>query len=123
MTKSKRGREVVYICGKMSGLPLLGFPSFDRAARRFRKAGFNVVNPADIDRVNHTHEFTPPSERCTYREAMKRDLAAICECDSIALLSNWRKSPGANLELHLAKLLGLKIYDAKTMKVLKPEEL
>ncbi len=111
-----RGREKVYLAGKMSGLPLLGFPAFDQAAKRWRKAGYVVVSPAEADRMNGTSEYTPVEERCTYREAMKRDLAMICECDAIALIPGWETSPGVQVELALGKLLKLTIYDAKTMK-------
>jgi nucleoside 2-deoxyribosyltransferase len=117
----KQDREKVYIAGPMSGFPLLNFPSFDKAAKKWRKAGYAVVSPADLDRVNGTNEYTPMEERCSYRDAMKRDLAAICECDAIALLPDWHKSPGTKVELALGRLLNLAIYDAKTMKKMKFE--
>lgn len=112
-------RKTVYIAGPMSGYELLNFPAFDEAAKRFRKAGWNVINPAELDRVNGIHEYTPIGEHGGYKEVMARDTAAICICDAIALLPGWEKSPGTGVELALAKLLDLSIYDAMTMKKMK----
>ena len=119
MSAISRTRERVYIAGPMTGYPLLNFPAFDRAAKKWRKAGYEVINPADLDRVNGTNEYTPASERCSYREALQRDLTAICGCDSVALLPGWEKSPGVSVELTLAKVLKLKIYDSVTMREIK----
>jgi hypothetical protein len=45
------------------------------------------------------------------RDALKRDLLAICEdCTAIYMMSDWEKSRGAKAEWHLAKALGLDIY-------------
>ena len=45
------------------------------------------------------------------REALKRDMVAICEkCTAVYMMSGWEKSTGAKTEWALAKALGLKIY-------------
>lgn len=107
----------IYIAGPMRGYPEYNFPAFDRAAREWRRAGWRVVNPAELDRVNGMSEFTPlpedPAEaKKLLREVFSRDLLALLQCDAIALLPGWANSKGAYLEHHLATFLDLEIYDA-----------
>ena len=53
--------------------------------------------------------------------ALKRDMVAICdECTAIYMMSNWERSKGANVELALAKALGLDVfYEAPLPKIKK----
>jgi hypothetical protein len=107
----------VYIAGPMRGLPLYNFPAFDAAARRFRRDGWDVVNPAELDRAAGVCEYTHPLPPNFLRDAMARDLSAICDCcDAIALLPGSDRSAGVGVELALARLLGLKVIDAGTGK-------
>ena len=103
----------VYLAGPMHGIPEYNFPAFDAAAKEWRRAGWEVVSPAELDRVNHVHEFTNPLPENFLREAMKRDLAALCDCQAIALLPGWEKSRGVEVELKLATLLKLQVFDTK----------
>ncbi len=99
----------VYIAGPMRDYEEYNFPAFDAAARRMRKAGWDVINPAEMDRVNGVHEFTDPLPVGFLRHAMSRDLRAICECDAIYLLKGWELSRGVKVELTLAEFLGLTV--------------
>lgn len=113
MKKSQR----VYLAGPMRGYRYFNFPNFDFYALKWRRAGYKVVNPAELDRVQaHVHEYTKKYPKGFLRDAMKRDLTSICDCDIIALLKGWERSAGVKVELELAKLLGLKIFCARTMK-------
>lgn len=107
-------RHVVYIAGKMRGLAGYGFDRFDDAAARFRANGWDVISPAEMDRQVGVYEHTHPLPPNFLRQAMSRDLAAICECDAIALIPGWETSEGVAVELALAKLLGLEVLDACT---------
>ena len=40
---------IIYIAGPMTGRPDLNFPAFHAAATTLRDAGFDVVNPAEIN--------------------------------------------------------------------------
>lgn len=97
----------VYIAGPMRGYPEYNFPAFDAAAKDWRRAGHDVVNPAELDRVDGVHEFTDPLPSGFLRDAMRRDLVAICKCDAIVLLPGWEASSGVKVELALAELLKL----------------
>ncbi len=104
----------VYVAGPMRGYDQYNFPAFDRAAGLLRSQGWTVINPAELDRAVGVFEDTDPLPPGFLRAAMKRDLAAICESDAIALLPGWADSHGVAVELALAKLLGLRIVDAET---------
>jgi len=100
----------------MRGIPDYNFPAFDDAAERLREAGYRPVNPADLDRAVGVDETTIPLPSGFLRQAMERDLSAICNCDAIALLPEWESSQGVAVELSLARLLGLRIMDAVTLE-------
>ena len=43
-------KKIVYVAGKMRGVPYYNFPAFDRARDRLAGLGFEVLSPADMDR-------------------------------------------------------------------------
>ncbi len=106
----------VYIAGPMTGIPNWNFPAFDAAAKFLRDCGYTVVNPADLDREAGFNESQAGVGQEFLRQAMSRDLAAICECDGIAVLHGWQRSMGACIEVALASRLGLRIVDAETLE-------
>lgn len=109
----------LYIAGPMRGKTLYNFPAFDEAARRLRAHGYAVVNPAELDRVAGVHEFMTLPDGFI-REAMKRDLSAICDCDGLALLPGWEESEGVAVEIKLADLLGLRIHAVDSWMEMEP---
>ena len=115
----------VYIAGPMTGIEAFNFPAFDKARDQWRKAGWQVVSPADLTREywkqNFGEEFDPynPDPRIAaggdiYREFLRGDVAALAWCDTIALLPGWEKSSGCAKELTVAKVLKLDVADALT---------
>ena len=100
----------IYISGPMTGCPNLNFPAFHAAAERFRKAGWDVANPAE----NFGGRTDLPREAY-----LRADVTMLAGCDAIALLPGWPESHGATLEYLLAGELGLEIYDAETMQPAK----
>jgi hypothetical protein len=98
----------IYIAGRMSGLPDHNFPAFHDAAVAWRAAGWEVVNPAELD------GDTPYEELVTmpWGYFIRRDLGYLVTCDAIALLPGWEKSKGARLERHVAAQLAMQIFDA-----------
>ena len=88
----------IYISGPMTGLPLLNFPAFHEAAATLRRAGYDVVNPAEIN----------PDSAMTWEQCMRADIKALCDCDAVALLPGWMNSKGAHLEVHIGHRLGLR---------------
>ena len=99
----------LYLAGPMRGFPLNNFPAFDREAARLRADGYEVVNPAELDRAAG---FNEAATECTpefLRGAIMRDLNAIAECDGIALMAGWQNSRGARCEKAFAEFLDLEI--------------
>lgn len=92
-------RQRVYLSGPMTGLPAFNFPAFRAAAARLRAAGYDAVNPAEIN--------TNPA--ADWHQCLRKDMAALATCDTLALLPGWQDSDGAHLELHVAHRLGLRI--------------
>lgn len=99
----------VYVAGPMRGYPQYNFPAFDAAADSLARDGHDVVNPAQMDRdVGFDPQSTEVSDSFL-RDALQRDLSAICECDAIAMLPGWEASGGAKIEWALAVHLGLDV--------------
>ena len=99
----------IYLAGPMTGIEDFNFPAFDRAAEILSAAGYEVFNPAQMDR---DVGFDPQSATVSnefLRDALRRDLSAICECDAIAMLPGWEQSGGARVEWMLSCHIGLKV--------------
>jgi hypothetical protein len=88
----------IYLSGPMAGLPEHNFPAFHATAAELRAAGYDVVNPAELD--NHGK---------TWEGCLRTDLRELCTCEAIALMPGWERSKGANLELHVAHRLGMEV--------------
>lgn len=96
--------ETLYLSGPMSGLPDLNKPLFNKVAKQLRRKGYMVINPAELD----------SREACsTWEACLQRDLRALTRCDAIATLPGWKKSRGANLEIHVGKALSYPVHSAK----------
>jgi hypothetical protein len=86
----------LYVCGPMTGLPQLNFPSFFEADKQLRDAGYDVLNPAD--RAGRT-------EGKPWDWYLRRCIKDVVDSDALALLPGWRGSRGARLEHHIAQSL------------------
>jgi hypothetical protein len=99
--------KVVYIVGKVSGLPRKEVVAkFQKAEMMLRKAGYSVINPVEI---------VPPET--DWVEAMKVCIRILTKADHVYLLPCHTKSPGGLTEYCLAKRL--KITEIKKEDVLK----
>lgn len=88
---------LLYLAGPMSGLPDWNYPAFHKAAAELRAAGYEVINPAEVN-----PDTTQPWAAC-----LRACLAEVVRCDVIAMLPGWEKSKGARLEHHVAIELGV----------------
>src|SRR5690606_13585162 len=93
-------------------------PAFDRVALTWRKAGYNVISPAEHDRENG---FVPvgmtghedlAEEGFDLKAALLWDLEQIANADGIVMLPGWPFSSGARAELAFAAALGKWAFDA-----------
>jgi glycosyltransferase involved in cell wall biosynthesis len=90
----------IYLSGPMTGLPDYNRPAFAEVAEELRSQGKSVFNPGDI---GPTENIMP---RAWY---MRKDLEALMKSDSVYLLPGWENSPGAQLEVEIARELELPI--------------
>jgi nucleoside 2-deoxyribosyltransferase len=93
-------KNKVYISGRISGMLFTdAYQKFQLAEQKLSELGYEVVNPMTIE---HDHDKT-------WEAYMKNDIKAMCDCDTIFMLDNWRESRGATIELNLAIQLGLSV--------------
>lgn len=92
-------KRKLYLAGPMTGYPQLNFPAFHAAAAQLRAAGFEVVNPAELNLDPGT----------SWRQCMIIDIRELVLCDGIALLPCWENSKGASLEYRIARGLDMQV--------------
>lgn len=93
----------LYLSGPMTGYPDSNYPAFAQAAAEWRRLGWSVISPAE----NFGGDTTLP--RHIY---MRRDIEQVLSVHAVAVLPGWRDSKGAQLEVRIAKELGLPILTA-----------
>ena len=89
----------IYISGKISGIESEAAQIFERAENELKAKGFNPINPMTL---NHDHDKS-------WHAYMKEDVKALCDCDQIYMLSNWKDSKGAIIEHTIAMYLGIDV--------------
>jgi hypothetical protein len=110
-------KQIIYLAGPMRGIPELNFPAFYAAEARWKNAGWDVINPAQMDKE---HGFVPTAtqthfENLSIEQALARDLPAVSSANAIAMMVGWERSQGANMELRHALEQGKLVYDAATL--------
>ncbi len=90
---------MVYLAGRMTGLPDLNRAAFADAADALRERGYSVYNPAASN-----------LEGLPLSKIMSHVLTQLCEADAIAMLPGWwTRFGGAWVEYILARYLKKKI--------------
>lgn len=119
----------VYISGKI-GEEVLSDATrekFARAERFLRSQGHAVFNPTTSGYGEYAERYVKAyndgteglyRQRQWYDQILLMDLSALCSCDAICLLDDWRQSPGAKVELAYAQAIGLKVYELSQYQTL-----
>lgn len=95
-----------YIAGRVTGEKReKSEEKFRRAEDMIKRAGLQPVNPLKI-----------AQEADSTREAMKKLLPELLQCDSILLLDDWEFSEGARIEALLARYAGMHIMNEDIIK-------
>lgn len=89
---------IIYIAGKMRGLPDFGRAKFDAAAEKLRREGNVVLNPADLPVGMPIDRYMPIC------------LAMASAADAVYMLKGWETSPGATVERMYADYQGKQIF-------------
>jgi DNA-binding transcriptional regulator YdaS (Cro superfamily) len=95
--------DAVYISGPMTGIADLNFPAFHAEARRLRNLGLRVINPAEV-------QLPADSPWATFLRVDLIDL--LTHCDTVVVLPGWDRSKGAQLEVFVARQLGMRVVKA-----------
>ena len=98
------GKQVVYISGKMSGLPEYNRPAFMDAERRLKELDFVVLNPA----------WNP--EGLDYENYMDIAFAMVRASDILVTLPGFEDSRGARAEVAYAECLGILVSPLATLE-------
>lgn len=94
--------EKIYICGKVTGLPIHEVSmKFGAAEKMLKEEGFEIINPLNV--VNDWH--------CPWHIAMRKCIEALLSCDGVYALSCSANSKGALLELEVARALKILIIE------------
>lgn len=95
----------------MTGYPKFNYPAFHSAAAKLRGIGFDVTSPAELNPIDPNLQVDDDYHARLYPSFLKRDIAALLECDHICMLDGWEKSKGATLEHHIASVLGIQLIE------------
>ena len=91
---------MLYLSGPMTGLPNFNYDAFNNAATTLRDLGNHVFNPA---------ECFGGRQDLAKEEYMRADIKAVLEATVVVTLPNWEKSTGAQLEVEVAKAIGIPV--------------
>ena len=82
--------------------------------------GFDAVNPVEINPPPPANyiELSQAERRKIWLANMRRDLAALTTCDTVAVLAGWLDSEGAALEVNTA--IGLEMAIVSVKELLNP---
>lgn len=89
---------ILYIAGKMTGLPDKGRAKFAAAAERLRDNGHIVLNPAELPEGMPSDRYMPIC------------LAMVAAADAVYALDNYMQSDGAQVEIGYAKYQGKPVF-------------
>jgi hypothetical protein len=111
----------IYIAGKMRGEKCFGFERFFYWAHVWRLAGWEPLNPAEVDCEKMLKGWTYSSDQ--YEDVLAYDLKLIEEqADAVFMMSNWQESEGATREHTKAVELGIEIkYEDNPYRTLQAE--
>lgn len=101
-------KEVVYLSGRMTGLPEYNYPAFfalEDKIKELANSDVDVVNPANVGE----------QEGWEFKDYLTRCLLDMLQLgvNKVVTLDGWELSKGARLEVHVAKELGIPVvhYD------------
>jgi hypothetical protein len=107
----------------MRGKPRYNFARFARVAKALRRRGIQVMSPAEHDLEQGFEPTCPVVDEKFVRDALRWDLAMIIDgADAIVVLPDWEASEGVAVELHVARAIGLPVYQWPSMRPLLAED-
>lgn len=115
MKTQTKNKGVIYLSGPMTGWKDNNAGVFNLYTTKFRKLGYTVINPVELDKV----DYQPNYSKC-----LARDLHCILQEYllgreiTVGILDSWDTSQGAIKEILLASWFNIRI---KTVQKLLEE--
>jgi Domain of unknown function (DUF4406) len=110
-----------YVAGPMTGYDAFNYPAFDAARDLLVSEAWNVINPADLDRINLDIDFSVMTGKEDLGHLSKKfarqDIASLLIAEAVFLLDGWQKSTGATNEAGIASMLGVPVYELSTREL------
>jgi hypothetical protein len=91
----------------MTGYPNWNHEAFHEAAQYLRDHGYEVFNPAEIAGGDTSQDSTYYFRIC---------MQTLPECDGLVKLPEWEFSRHASVEVRVAKLCGLPVWNLEEFK-------
>lgn len=93
----------IYISGPITGRPSLNLAAFRDAAEQIKSFGLIPVVPHDlVEGIDH--------EGWEWVDYMRICIKKLVECEAIITLHDWEESPGAIVEVDLARKLNMEVF-------------
>jgi len=101
----------IYIAGPMSGIADWNYQAFFDAEKTLKEQhGYdNILNPATNPKNPDGHSWS---------EFMRDAIKLIIQCDHAVFLNGWEKSMGANIEMLIAKSLGMGLFNVNLSPII-----
>lgn len=115
---------LVYLSGKISGLPDLNKPKFVAAADLIKwsaQVDHSLLNQ-DAGTFVHViipHELPDHHHDKSWASYMRECVKAMTQCEVMYVLDDWKDSKGALCEVFIAKIFGIPIYEVETLDKLR----
>lgn len=91
---------MIYLSGPMTGYPDFNYPAFRKATTVLRMQGLEVFDPS---------ECFDGDQGLSKEVYMREDIAAVLKASIVVVLDGWEQSPGARLEVEVAKAIGIPV--------------
>ena len=118
-------KSPVYISGPITGMPEGNKQAFKDAEEYLTELGYLCINPRHLEIPfclkwegrNPCKDINKKGGERLWDLMMKRSLAEMMECNSVALLEGWEQSKGAVIEYQLCGILNLPVTQLKQTTV------
>lgn len=96
----------LYVIGPVTSKPDNNIDEFKRVEAALYKAGYDVVTPHDFipDDISHENAMLKSINKLTSHISV---CGVVRKSFAVAMLADWRESPGARLEHDVAKACGI----------------
>src|SRR5688572_7215992 len=96
-------KGTIYVSGPITGRPELNLPAFRSAEEKIRSLGLRAIVPHDLVEGMHPEKFL-------WEDYMRVCIRHMMDCEAVVTLDDWEESPGAKIEVRLARELNINVH-------------